>query len=77
MSDVLTTGSERLGGDLSDGHITAEMQAQIIAADPGVKALVEAVIEVEDYLREHGDFEPNDKRAELLRAALRLWEFGS
>ncbi len=85
MSDVLAAGSKRLAKaveiDVSDegcdwGPIH-EVDPQSIYDDPGVKALVEAVIEVEDYLREHGDFEPNDKRAELLRAALKLWEHGS
>ena len=83
MSDALFKGAARLAVVIStrcldhpEGHGNPNINTAI-SIDPGVKALVEAVIEVEDYLREHGDFEPNDKRAELLRAALKLWEHGS
>ena len=72
MTDSLMIGANRL----VKANKNMRLIADDIATDPGIRALVESVIEVEDYLRQHGDFEPNDKRANLLRAALRTWETG-
>ena len=68
MSDALTTGAERLSKSL---YLSRSELIADIAADPGVKALVEACQYVADPCDQ--DFlTANDKAI----AALKLWQHG-
>ena len=69
MSDALTTGSERLAGTMPVMAEAQRFAVEAIAADPGVKALVEHAT----WCDMHGTDDETAKRA---FAALKLWRDG-
>ncbi len=81
-SSTLQRGAERLAESIRyDTHISEKHSIDTaIAADPGVRALVDAAEQTAGYLErlapDHPDMPASQCRADLLRAALKLWEQG-
>ena len=81
MSDLLTTGAERLAGVAAayvghigpvDEHTIVTVDAEAFTSDPGVKALVEFAKTMDRQTLIHAS-----TRIDLARKALKLWEHGN